>query len=123
MNAYPSAKVILTVRDEDSWLVSMNSTLLTTPKSTFFSHFTDYHFGPQEERGEEEKRRGFKEHRENVKRWTKERRRELLVYEVNEGWAPLCAFLGTELPGVEFPRSDDWATKGWKKVVGPGTET
>jgi hypothetical protein len=57
MDAYPSAKIILTVRDEDSWLVSMNSTLLTTPKSTFFSYFTDYHFGPQEERGEEEKRR------------------------------------------------------------------
>jgi len=79
--------------------------------------------GPQKERGEEEKRRGFREHNENVKRWTKERGRELLVYEVNEGWAPLCAFLGIELPGVEFPRSDDLATKGWNKVVGPGTET
>jgi hypothetical protein len=122
MDAYPSAKIILTLRDEDSWLASMNSTLFTIPKSTFFPHFSDYHFGPQEERGEEEKRRGFREHNENVKRWAKERGIELLVYEVKEGWAPLCAFLGMELPGVEFPRSDDWAMKGWKKVAEPRTE-
>jgi hypothetical protein len=79
MDAYPSAKIILTVRDEDSWLVSMNSTLFTTPKSTFFPHFTSYHFGSQEERGEEEKRRGFRDHNENVKRWAKERGRGLIV--------------------------------------------
>jgi hypothetical protein len=89
----------------------MNATLFTKPSSTFFSRFMDFHFGPDEERGEDEKRRGFREHNENV-----EKGRELLVFEVREGWEPLCRFLGREVPGEEFPRSDDWATMGWKKV-------
>jgi Sulfotransferase domain len=117
MDAYPHAKLILTVRDEDAWLSSMNSTLFTAPKSTLFSRFADYHFGSCEGRGDEEKRRGYREHNENVKKWAQERARALLVYQVKEGWGPLCAFLGKEVPGVDFPRSDDWATKGWKKVV------
>ena len=31
-----------------------------------------------------------------------------LKYEVKEGWAPLCAFLGKEIPEWDFPRNDDW---------------
>jgi hypothetical protein len=54
-----------------------------------------------------------------VRRWAEERGREVLVYEVREGWGPLCKFLGREVPEGEFPRSDDWATMGWKKVVEP----
>ena len=76
----------------------------------------DYHFGPEEGRRDDEKRRGFREHNENVVKWAREKGRELLVFEVREGWEPLCRFLGKEVPGEEFPRSDDWATMGWKKV-------
>jgi hypothetical protein len=94
----------------------MNATLFTKPSSTSFSRFMDYHFGPEEERGEDEKRKGFRAHNENVVKWAKEMGRELLVFEVREGWEPLCRFLGKEVPGEEFPRSDDWATMGWKKV-------
>lgn len=119
MDTYPRAKLILTVRDEDAWLTSMNSTLFTTPKSTFFPRFTDYHFGPEKERDDEEKKSGFREHNENVKKWAKERGRELLIFEVKEGWEPLCKLLGKDVPDSEFPRSDDWATKGWKKSVEP----
>jgi hypothetical protein len=28
----------------------------------------------------------------------------LLVYEVSEGWAPLCEFLGKPIPNTPFPR-------------------
>lgn len=31
----------------------------------------------------------------------------LLVYDVREGWGPLCAFLKRELPPIPFPRRDD----------------
>lgn len=31
----------------------------------------------------------------------------LLVYEVKEGWAPLCAFLGVPVPDRPFPRTND----------------
>ena len=32
---------------------------------------------------------------------------ELLVYEVKEGWGPLCEFLGVEAPGNPFPHLND----------------
>ncbi|KAJ3036849.1 hypothetical protein HDV00_002331 [Rhizophlyctis rosea] len=31
----------------------------------------------------------------------------LLVYQVNEGWAPLCKFLGKAIPDTPFPRVND----------------
>jgi hypothetical protein len=102
MDAYSSAHLILTVRSEDSWLASTNSTLFTMSKSQFLPRFTDYHFGPQEERGEEDKKKGFREHNENVKKWARERGRGLLIFEVREGWGPLCAFLGKGMPEEEF---------------------
>jgi hypothetical protein len=30
----------------------------------------------------------------------------LLVYEVREGWGPLCEFLGTEVPRAPFPNTN-----------------
>jgi hypothetical protein len=32
-----------------------------------------------------------------------------LVYEVREGWAPLCEFLGVEEPDTPFPHVNDTA--------------
>jgi hypothetical protein len=35
----------------------------------------------------------------------------LLTYDVNEGWEPLCAFLGLAVPTTPFPRlntSEEW---------------
>ena len=31
----------------------------------------------------------------------------LLVYEVKQGWEPLCAFLGVPIPGEPFPRTNN----------------
>jgi hypothetical protein len=33
----------------------------------------------------------------------------LLVYEVKQGWAPLCAFLGKPVPETPFPNVNDTA--------------
>ena len=33
----------------------------------------------------------------------------LLVYQVKEGWGPLCAFLGEPVPDEAFPRTNDRA--------------
>jgi len=41
----------------------------------------------------------------------------LLVYQVKEGWAPLCAFLGLPEPAEPFPRSNDRA-EFWDKIAG-----
>jgi len=57
----------------------------------------------------------FNAHNERVKRIAPADR--LLVFESNEGWDPLCAFLGTAVPSTRYPRintTDDYvaALKG-----------
>jgi hypothetical protein len=44
----------------------------------------------------------------------------LLVFDVVEGWAPLCAFLGVDVPDTPFPRTNNRADF-WAKLGGePG---
>ena len=48
----------------------------------------------------------FDRHNEEVRRVVPPER--LLVYEVKEGWGPLCAFLGVPVPeGKPFPHLND----------------
>ena len=47
----------------------------------------------------------YERHNEEVKRSVPEEK--LLVYEVKEGWEPLCRFLGKEVPDEPFPRVND----------------
>ncbi len=44
----------------------------------------------------------FNRHNEEVKRFVPPER--LLVYDVKEGWEPLCRFLGVDVPDEPFPR-------------------
>lgn len=107
MDAYPDAKIILTTRDEDKWLDSMKATLWHAKTSAFGQVMYNYLWG--EDREGEGKAR-FRKHNEMVIAAAKERGREVLVYEVKDGWVPLCGFLGIEkVPEGNFPRSDDWA--------------
>ena len=46
--------------------------------------------------------RVFEQHYERVRRTVPAER--LLVYRVQEGWEPLCRFLGADVPGEPFPR-------------------
>lgn len=58
----------------------------------------------------------FDEHNERVKMLAQEQVRDLLVYKIGEGWEPLCAFLGKEMPQTEFPRVND--TKDFRVSFG-----
>jgi hypothetical protein len=52
----------------------------------------------------------YAEHNAEVQRSVPAAR--LLTYDVAEGWAPLCAFLGVPVPDAPFPtvnRRDDFA--------------
>jgi hypothetical protein len=51
--------------------------------------------------------RVFNEHNEAVRREIPAER--LLVFEVSQGWEPLCRFLDVPVPQVPFPRSNDRA--------------
>jgi hypothetical protein len=42
----------------------------------------------------------------------------LLVYEVKAGWAPLCEFLGVNVPDKPFPHLNDTETfRGWIRRI------
>ena len=57
----------------------------------------------------------FSAHNEAVKSTIPASR--LLVYEVKDGWGPLCEFLGKPIPSDSFPRTNDRA-EFWDRVTG-----
>ena len=119
---YPSAKVILTLRDPDSWYKSVSETIyqrLTTPvpadapeefrrhramtvkivlHDTFDNRFEDKRHAIDV----------FNRHNEAVR--TAIDPSHLLVFDVKEGWDPLCRFLGVPVPDEPFPRLNDSAS-------------
>ena len=58
---------------------------------------------------------GFNAHNEAVKAAVPADR--LLVFEVKDGWGPLCDFLGVPAPDEPFPRSND-REEFWELVFG-----
>lgn len=94
----------------------MKSTIWHVKNSPFGQKLGEYLWGPESTRQEEGIER-FERHNEMVRQAARERGREILEFEVKEGWGPLCGFLGLEKPegvGEGFPRSDDWAEYKWK---------
>jgi hypothetical protein len=132
MERYPDAKVILSVRDPERWYESVRSTIyelsVGIPRSSLyrvgFALVSLFVFG-RSARGKladeiiwdgtfdgrfEDKRHAL----EVFDRWNEEVERrvpqdKLLVYEVKEGWEPLCEFLDVEVPDEPFPRVNDTA--------------
>jgi hypothetical protein len=118
---YPSSKIILTVRDEDSWYESIMSTVYKTytlvpawrrwlfPKMGRWVEMLkrliwDGVFHGRLEDAEYAKKI-FRDHNNDVKRkWPADR---LLVFDVRDGWKPLCDFLGKPVPdNTPFPHSN-----------------
>jgi hypothetical protein len=42
---------------------------------------------------------------------------QLLIYQVKDGWGPLCAFLDVPVPPDLFPRTND-RSEFWNRVAG-----
>jgi hypothetical protein len=114
---YPDAKVLLTVRDPDKWYESAERTIWkatnqpTPPHMRNFRQMCDatnwegmFH-GRFGDRAYAIK--VFTEHNDEVRRTVPASR--LLEYEVSQGWEPLCAFLGVDVPDEPFPRLNDTA--------------
>jgi hypothetical protein len=57
----------------------------------------------------------FSAHRDAVKAAVPADR--LLIYEVKDGWGPLCAFLDVPVPAEPFPRTNDRG-EFWDRVSG-----
>lgn len=107
---WPEAKVILTVRDPDSWFESASTTVLSqrsramledAPVKRFFDATVHGDFGDRTDDRE------FMT--DYFRRWNEAVIAEvppekLLVFEAKDGWEPLCAFLGVPVPPEPYPR-------------------
>jgi hypothetical protein len=134
MEHYPDARVILTVRDPDNWYESTRETIYQVMRRTFGEdgqslNPPNFPGDPQLLlRAMEMVRRdmwqgdfgGRFEDREYMieyfNRYVAQVQEQvpadrLLVFEVKEGWEPLCQFLGVPVPeGKPFPRLNDRQT-------------
>ncbi|KAH8687909.1 NAD dependent epimerase/dehydratase [Tricladium varicosporioides] len=120
--AYPHAKVMLTNRDVETWISSMNKsfytvlgwrtlpTLAAWDTALFQPYFSLLHIilnnwtqGNWQDRGA--LRQGFKDHYEHVRAIVP--KENLLEFRSQDGWGPLCEFLGKEVPEGPYPRVND----------------
>jgi len=133
MEVFPNAKVLLNVRDPVKWYQSVHGSILqlmTTANSwpcTWFNSLMGSRddmalvndlsravpqcstlglgmFGAVEE-SKEKAIKFYEEHVEEVKNHVP--KEKLLVWEVKEGWGPLCKFLDVAEPAEPFPRVND----------------
>ncbi|GAA3821075.1 sulfotransferase family protein [Sphaerisporangium flaviroseum] len=128
---YPEAKLILTVRDPQRWLASMNATILrqrgrgstvagkaVTGVSRLlgsdFAAFTEMTGLTVDQRvfdgrmdDPDHLLKAFRAHIDEVTSAIPPER--LLVFEVGQGWGPLCEFLEVPVPHEPFPRVNDAA--------------
>lgn len=117
---YPKAKVVLTTRDPEKWLRSLQAAMFNpdyfakmqqSPIFRMLQPMFSYHMQklgmpmppgtitlppPQALLAEREA------HHAAVMRGIPHDR--LLVFDVEEGWEPICRFLGKPVPSVAFPR-------------------
>ena len=123
---YPSARVVLTVRSPESWVDSFDATI--------YKALSERDHAPPEMRawldmvagvvartgfpgglGRAALIEAFSAHNDAVRNAVPADR--LLVYQVRDGWEPLCAFLGVPVPPDPFPRTNDRA-EFWDRVRG-----
>jgi len=124
--AYPQAKFVLTVRSPESWVASFSETIykLLAGRDKAPPEMQDWlamALAVVEKTGfpggldKAALERAFNAHNEAVRATIPAER--LLVYQVKEGWGPLCAFLGVPAPDTPFPRTNDRA-EFWDRVSG-----
>ena len=110
---YPKAKVLLSIRDTFEWFESMSATTLGVirkrmqasntgqPKNLGTELVVNAAFGGEIDDAEHAIRM-FNQHTKEVVDTIDPDR--LLVYNVREGWEPLCQFLDKPVPDTAFPR-------------------
>ena len=126
-SAYPKAKLILTLRDPAKWFESTQATIFSEGMTAmiksqpalvpFFEKTVWKAFG-----GRIHDRSfmidTFERHNAAVKAGIPKSR--LLVYEVSEGWRPLCELLGVDVPSTPFPKVNTREDMQARMAAGPG---
>ncbi len=124
--AYPTARFILTLRSPESWVASFSDTIYKllagrdqAPKE--MQAWLEMAVAVIDKTGfpagldAAGLTKAFNAHNDAVKAAIPPER--LLVYQVKDGWAPLCAFLGVPVPVDPYPRTNDRG-EFWDRVSG-----
>lgn len=128
-DAYPEAKVIHTMRPKEQWLKSFSATIATLlnmykemplpPHARAMMDAAAQMIGPDTFGGPvddpEIALAAYLRRAEQVKAAIAPER--LLVFDVADGWPPLCRFLGVPVPSVPFPHVNT-TQDFWKLVKG-----
>lgn len=115
----PEAKIILNVRDPEAWYESVKNTIWEADQAAMsavqgsdtnsLSRLLDVMMWQGAFKGRFEDRQyvldAFERHTQQVKASLPPEK--LLVFDVKEGWEPLCRFLGVPVPDRPFPRLND----------------
>lgn len=129
MAQYPDAKVILTVRPFEKWYASVNATVRKAGPQTIgeklgmlvqlpfnarlrkvknvIGFFHGIFWGEEFDHKFDDKavaEKAFNDHIESVKAYVPEDK--LLVYQITDGWEPLCEFLGHPVPDEPIPHAN-----------------
>jgi hypothetical protein len=126
LRAYPTAKFVLTIRDPEKWADSFAATIhklvgekeQAPPDKKAWLEMADRiitRTGFAQGLDHEQLVRAYVAHNEAVKAAIPPR--QLLVFEVKDGWAPLCDFLGVSVPDEPFPKTNHRA-EFWDRVTG-----
>jgi hypothetical protein len=115
---YPDAKVLHSVRDPQAWFSSTQATIFAPdgmparaiasgegPQGAFFRSFTQPFGGHLHDR--DFLVEYFNRHTDEVKAAIPPER--LLIFEVGQGWGPLCAFFGVPVPNAPYPAENSRA--------------
>ena len=128
---FPDAKVILSVRDsEDVWFKSWSNQTTVFRNPGFlvkmimryimpYTQGFDVHlcddidmsaYGTLRPESKFLQKKKYREHNQRVQAVIP--KEKLLIFNVKQGWKPLCEFLGCEIPEQEFPRANVSGTEG-----------
>ncbi len=134
MAQYPEAKVILTMRDAESWYQSASQTIFKLPtRGQMVMMGLIARFNPKlktamyilpvarrvsahflgDDLTKERAIEFYQRHNAEVQQQVPPEK--LLVYDVKEGWEPLCHFLDVPVPATPFPHTNTRAEFQGKK--------
>ncbi len=120
MDYYPEARIVLTIRDSESWYESAYNTIFrqsrerdSGPGSKRTAHQDLMHKIVIQQTFDEQMEdrnhliKAYEQRNEEIQRVVPPER--LLVFRVSEGWGPLCQFLDKPVPTESFPKTNTTA--------------
>lgn len=109
LNEYPDALVLLSVRDSNEWWDSASQTIFNVEnipnsdkeKKSMIQNMFNFKFTP-EYKEREKAIAAFEQHNQNVIDSVPSEK--LLIWDISQGWEPICNALNIAVPNIPFPK-------------------